>query len=205
LPLYKCPAGILFWKKCSKRLTSTYTSINLSEMKITRNCITQFFVTAILLFIAHLSYSFTPPHLNNATGRLFSLSELRYGINDTVNQKVELYNAGISAFKAAEYQKSMEYFQVYRKRFPEEIYGYYWCFRNALKLDKNMSKGLAVDDAIKLIQIGERDIKVYKPTLILPCQYLIDYYSKINLDSGEFNYYTEKMKLYDTAGDIKAY
>jgi hypothetical protein len=174
-------------------------------MKITRNCIRHFFTTAILLFIAYLSYSSTPSHLNNATNKLFSPSELRYGIGDTVNQKVELYNAGISAFKAAEYQKSMEYFQVYKKRFPEEIYGYYWCFRNAVEMDKNMSKGIAVDDAVKLIQMGEGDIKVYKPTLILACKYLIDYYSKINLDSGKFNYYSGKMKLYDTGGNIKAY
>lgn len=162
-------------------------------------------VFPVFFFNAQSAFCLLLPPFQNSplSSSSYSIVNGRDSSDSADKLKVELYNAGISAFKATDYQKSIECFNEYKKRFPDEIYGYYWCFRNAVELDKNMSKGLAVDDAIKLIQMGERDIKVFKPTLILACQYLTDYYSKVNIDIEKLKYYSDKLNRYDP-GNIDA-
>ncbi len=165
-------------------------------MKITINrlCLFSAFLFPAIVIYAHPLKS--KIQLQFITSGNYNQSELC--ADDTTSKtKVELYNAGMNAFKNSDYQQSLEYFRTYKQNFPNEIYGYYWCMRNAINIDTGMHKGLAIDDALKFISLAEKDREKMKAMLIFVYQYLEEYYSKINVDREKSKYYHKKLKQID--------
>jgi hypothetical protein len=67
--------------------------------------------------------------------------------------KVDIYNAGFENFKAGNYMVADSVFDIYKTKFPDEVYGYYWSFRSLSVVDSTMEQGLAVPDAQKLLRL----------------------------------------------------
>jgi tetratricopeptide (TPR) repeat protein len=87
------------------------------------------------------------------------------------SDKVALYNKGIEAFKGMAYTESEKYFREYTRQYPNEVYGYYWCFRSRQEIDKTLKMDVAREDALSFIRIAEQQ-KNKNQQLISAYQYL---------------------------------
>jgi tetratricopeptide (TPR) repeat protein len=87
------------------------------------------------------------------------------------SEKVALYNKGFEAFKNMAYTESEKYFREYIRQYPNEIYGYYWCFRSRQEIDKILKMDVAREDALSFIRIAEHQ-KNKNQQLISAYQYL---------------------------------
>jgi tetratricopeptide (TPR) repeat protein len=96
--------------------------------------------------------------------------------------KVDIYNAGIENFKAQQYITADSVFKIYKQRFPDELYGYYWSMRALMLVDTTMEQGLAVPDATKFIEIAEADKVKNKNTLITAYGFLAGYNANVKKD-----------------------
>jgi tetratricopeptide (TPR) repeat protein len=96
--------------------------------------------------------------------------------------KVDIYNAGIENFKAQQYITADSVFKIYKQRFPDELYGYYWSMRSLMLVDTTMEQGLAVPDATKFIEIAEADKVKNKNTLITAYGFLAGYNANVKKD-----------------------
>jgi tetratricopeptide (TPR) repeat protein len=70
---------------------------------------------------------------------------------------VDLFNWGIAAFRAADYQLSDTVFGIYANKYPEQGFGYYWRAKSNAAIDTAMEQGLAIPHYQKLISILEAD------------------------------------------------
>jgi tetratricopeptide (TPR) repeat protein len=98
------------------------------------------------------------------------------------SEKVSLYKKGFEAFKAHEYSIAIDIFEKYKEKYPDEIHGYYWCFRSKSVLDIDMSKGLAIQDALGFIEVAEKDKVKNKATLIVAYGYMAGYVANLKSD-----------------------
>jgi tetratricopeptide (TPR) repeat protein len=99
-----------------------------------------------------------------------------------VPSKVDIYNAGFENFKAGQYLRADSLFDMYKTRYPNEVYGHYWCFRSLSVVDSTMEQGLAIEDATKFIEVAEADKVKNKATLITAYGYLAGYQANIKKD-----------------------
>jgi tetratricopeptide (TPR) repeat protein len=113
--------------------------------------------------------------------------------------KVDLYNAGVENFKAGELVRADSVFDVYKTKFPDETYGYYWSYRALSVLDSTMEQGLAIPDATKFIEIAELDKTKNKSTLITAYGYLAGYNANIKKDFPTAISYLDRIIAIDPA------
>ena len=113
--------------------------------------------------------------------------------------KVDLFNAGHSSLKAGDYTKADSLFSVYKTKYPDDIFGYYWSFRTYSDLDSTMEKGLAIPDAIKFIELAGADKVKNKTTLITTNGYVAGYYANIKKDFPTAIQYIDKIIEIDPA------
>jgi tetratricopeptide (TPR) repeat protein len=113
--------------------------------------------------------------------------------------KVDLFNAGHSSLKAGDYTKADSLFSVYKTKYPDDIFGYYWSFRTYSDLDSTMEKGLAIPDAIKFIELAGADKIKNKTTLITANGYVAGYYANIKKDFPTAIQYIDKIIEIDPA------
>jgi len=107
--------------------------------------------------------------------------------------KVELYKLAFEAFKNNNLKISDSLFSIYKKRYPSEVYGYYWCFRSKSLIDSTMQNGLAINDCIEFIKIAETNIEKNKSTLITAYTYLSGYTASIIKDYPKALTYLNKI------------
>jgi tetratricopeptide (TPR) repeat protein len=113
--------------------------------------------------------------------------------------KVDIYNAGIENFKASQLLRADSLFKVYKTRYPDETYGYYWSYRALSVLDSTMEQGLAIADATKFIEIAEKDKAKNKNTLITAYGYLAGYQANIKKDFTSAIGYLDRIIAIDPA------
>lgn len=113
--------------------------------------------------------------------------------------KVDLFNAGHTSLKAGDYGKADSLFTVYKTKYPDDIFGYYWGFRTYSDLDSTMEKGLAIPDATKFIELAESDKVKNKTTLITAYGYVAGYYANIKKDFPTAIQYMDKIIAIDPA------
>ncbi len=116
-----------------------------------------------------------------------------------VPSKVDIYNAGFENFKAGQYLMADSLFDMYKTRFPKEVYGYYWCFRSLSVVDSTMEQGLAIEDATKFIELAEVDKAKNKSTLITAYGYLAGYQANIKKDFASAIAFLDKIIALDPA------
>ena len=93
--------------------------------------------------------------------------------------KVDLYNAGYNYNKGAEYQKSVDIFNKYTQKYPDESFGYYMNAKNYVKLDSLNITGLAPANYIKIASMTDmiKDKPGEKDRIKASLRYLIEYYA----------------------------
>lgn len=107
--------------------------------------------------------------------------------------KVDLYNAGFENFKATQYKTADSLFTIYKKQYPDEVYGHYWSFRSLSVMDSTMEQGLAVPDCENFIKVAESDKVRNKSTLITAYGYLAGYTANIKKDLAGASAYLDKI------------
>lgn len=96
--------------------------------------------------------------------------------------KVDIYNAGFESFKAQNYLVADSVFDIYKAKYPDEVYGYYWSFRSLSVVDSTMEQGLAIPDCQRFVEIAEVDKVKNKSTLITAYGYLAGYNANVKKD-----------------------
>ncbi len=113
--------------------------------------------------------------------------------------KVDIYNAGFESFKNGDYMRADSLFDVYKAKYPDEVYGHYWSFRALSVVDSTMEQGLAVPDATKFIEIAEQDKVKNKSTLITAYGYLAGYHANVKKDFATAISFLDKIIEVDPA------
>jgi|688.fasta_scaffold03959_11 tetratricopeptide (TPR) repeat protein len=113
--------------------------------------------------------------------------------------KVDIYNAGFESFKNGDYMRADSLFDVYKAKYPDEVYGHYWSFRALSVVDSTMEQGLAIPDATKFIEIAEQDKVKNKSTLITAYGYLAGYHANVKKDFATAISYLDKIIEVDPA------
>jgi tetratricopeptide (TPR) repeat protein len=75
-----------------------------------------------------------------------------YSTENSQANNVDMFNWGIAAFRAADYNTADTAFALYTQKYPEQGFGYYWRARSNAALDTAMQEGLAVPYYTQLIE-----------------------------------------------------
>jgi tetratricopeptide (TPR) repeat protein len=113
--------------------------------------------------------------------------------------KVDIYNAGFENFKAGNYMRADSVFDIYKGKYPDEVYGHYWSFRALSVVDSTMEQGLAIPDATRFIEVAELDKAKNKSTLITAYGYLAGYNANIKKDFATAISFLDKIIEIDPA------
>lgn len=112
------------------------------------------------------------------------------------SRKSDLYNAGYNYFRAGEYASSINIFNIYSQKFPDDPFGYYMCGKNNWAIDSTLEQGLANDCFTKAIETGVKDSVKYKAQLIGSYKYFI-VYSVFKRDKPSALAYADKVLWLD--------
>src|SRR5437868_6233748 len=113
------------------------------------------------------------------------------GIRPTPS-KLDLYYAGYYFSKAADYQKSMDYYNTYIQKYPDESIGYYMNARNNLKVDSFDITGVTLGNYKKVVSMTDqiKDKPNEKDRIKSSLRYLIEYYANTRGNKDSALYYT---------------
>ncbi len=107
---------------------------------------------------------------------------------------VDLYNWGFAKYQAAQYKTADSVFNIYKEKYPNEIYGYLWSARSLQAQDTTMEQGLAVP---AYEQLAEKSIELdpvkYKAQAVTSYFYLVSYYNDIKKDKATATKYLDKV------------
>ncbi len=90
-------------------------------------------------------------------------------------RKTDLYNAGYNFFRGGDYVSSINVFNIYTEKFPDDAFGYYMIGKANWAIDSTLEQGLANAAFEKAIQVGLADSVKYKNQLIGSYKYFIVY------------------------------
>ena len=95
--------------------------------------------------------------------------------------KVDLYNSGYSYYRSNAFDTSIQVFNKYINKFPDDIFGYYMVSKAYAAIDSTGVQGLAVAPYLKTIQVGEAaaDKEKVKAQLVGAYKYFIEYYYNV--------------------------
>ncbi|HEX5668274.1 MAG TPA: tetratricopeptide repeat protein [Chitinophagaceae bacterium] len=113
--------------------------------------------------------------------------------------KVDIYNAGFENFKAGNYMRADSVFDIYKGKYPDEVYGHYWSFRSLSVVDSTMEQGLAIPDATRFIEVAELDKVKNKSTLITAYGYMAGYNANVKKDFATAITFLDKIIEIDPA------
>ncbi len=115
------------------------------------------------------------------------------GIKKNPN-KVDMYNAGYNYNKGGDYQQSIDIFNMYIQKFPDESFGYYMNAKNQLKLDSLdvSNKGLA--NYLKVVDMTDliKDKPGEKDRIKNSLRYLIEFYANVKRNKDSALLFTDK-------------
>ncbi len=115
---------------------------------------------------------------------LAAIAQIVYlGLKNPANS--DLYKWGMANYQAGFFKTSDSIFcGMYETKFPDEIYGYLWCYRSKVGEDDSVgSQGLAVDAEMKLAEFGRAKDSIAKAAgskdSIIYKRYVIECYSRL--------------------------
>ncbi len=111
--------------------------------------------------------------------------------------KVDIYNAGFNYFRSGNYTSSINLFNIYSQKFPEDAFGYYMTAKSKWGIDTAMLQALANPDFEKAIAVGTVDSVKYKLYLIGSYKYFVGYYANIKKDNAKAIEYCDKILALD--------
>ncbi len=116
-------------------------------------------------------------------------------------RKTDFFNAGNNFTKAGEYQKSIDIFDQYIKKYPDESFGYYMNAKNYLRLDSADTEGKGLNSYQMIIDMADSikdkpgEIDRIKGSL----RYMIEYYANIKKDRVKAVSYVDKAIMLDSS------
>lgn len=113
-------------------------------------------------------------------------------------KKTDLYNAGYNYFRSGDYTSSINAFNIYSQKFPDDPFGYYMNGKANWAIDSTMAQGAANPDFQKAIEVGLKDSVKYKAQLIGSYKYFI-VYSVYKKDKAAALSYCDKVLALDPA------
>jgi len=115
--------------------------------------------------------------------------------------KTDLYYAGYNFFRGNEFQQSINVFNRYVEKYPEDVFGYYMIGKANGSIDSTGEQGLAVPFYQKVVEIGEKeaDKEKVKNQLIGAYKYFIEYYYNVQKDQATSLQYVDKAIALDPA------
>lgn len=115
--------------------------------------------------------------------------------------KVDLYNAGYDFFRGLVFDSSVQVFNKYTTKFPDDAFGYYMIGKAYAAIDTTGVQGLAVPSYMKTIQVGEAapDKEKVKNQLMGSYKYFIEYYYNVKKRQDSALVYVNKALALDPA------
>jgi tetratricopeptide (TPR) repeat protein len=117
--------------------------------------------------------------------------------------KTDLYYAGFNYFRSGNYTTSIEVFNQYSKKFPEDVFSYYMIGKSYWAIDTTMEQGLANPAFQKAVEVGQADKVKNKNQLIGSYKYFVAYYANIKKDKVAAMAYCDSVLVVDPA-DVEA-
>jgi tetratricopeptide (TPR) repeat protein len=108
--------------------------------------------------------------------------------------KTDLYYAGYGYYRGAAYEQSINVFNQYIAKYPEDVFGYYMVGKSNAAIDTTGELGLAVPSYEKVIELAEKEVdktKV-KDQLMGSYKYFIEYYYNVKKDQAKALEYVDK-------------
>jgi len=97
--------------------------------------------------------------------------------------KTDLYYAGFNYFRSGNYKQSIDVFNLYSQKYPDDAFSYYMIGKAYWAIDTTMEQGLANPSFQKAIEVGQADKVKYKPQLIGSYKYFVAYFANIKKDN----------------------
>jgi len=87
--------------------------------------------------------------------------------NDPRATKTDLYNYGFAYYQAKVYDSAAAIFDVYKQKYPDEVFGYFWGARSRAAIDTSAEQGLALPDYDKLVEVAKKTDSVKYKSMII--------------------------------------
>lgn len=115
--------------------------------------------------------------------------------------KVDLYNAGYNFNRGGAYQQSIDVFNKYIAKYPDESFGYFMNGRNFAKLDSLDASGEALKNYAKIVDMTDaiKDKPGEKDRIKSSLRYLIEFYANVRRSKDTAILYTDKGIALDPA------
>ena len=72
-----------------------------------------------------------------------------------ISTKTDLFNTGYSFYRSGNPQRTVDIFNTYTQKFPDDILGHYWIGKASSVIDTTMTLALAIPSYEKVILLGE--------------------------------------------------
>lgn len=130
----------------------------------------------------------------------------KYYMADPAASNVALFNWGLSAYKAQDYQQADTVFGLYAAKYPEQGFGFYWRARANAAIDTSMELGLAVPHYQQLIQMLDKPLDSLSDSdrkwLVEANMYLASYATNTQKDYPLAVQYFQKVVEVDPANTV---
>ncbi len=111
----------------------------------------------------------------------------------------DYFDLTLAYYFSGNYGKSREMALLLKDKFPEEVYGFDWAFKNATMVDTLRQDSIAVPDALSLYEFAQKDTVKYKKHYISSVRYLAAYYINKARDKDKSLEFFRKWLSADTA------
>ena len=113
--------------------------------------------------------------------------------------KTDLYNAGYGYFRIGSFSSSVDVFNLYTQKYPDDIFGYYMMGKGFWGIDTVMAMGLATPSFLKAIEVGEAypDKSKITPNLMGSYKYMIAYSANVEKNKEMALSYCDKALAVD--------
>jgi len=122
-----------------------------------------------------------------------------------ISTKTDLFNTGYSFYRSGNPQRTVDIFNTYTQKFPDDILGHYWIGKASSVIDTTMTLALAIPSYEKVILLGEAltDKTKNKTQIMTAYKYMIAYMANIKKDKVAALAYCDKALLLDpTDADV---
>lgn len=126
-------------------------------------------------------------------------AEMRLVVYATRTKKypTDYFYIGLPFYFGKAFDRADSVFKLYSNAFPDSIFGHLWSARSLAAIDTNMSKGLAIAEYEKTMQISLTDTARFKSYGIEACGQMAGYYNNVLGDKEKAIYYLRKGLEFD--------
>lgn len=132
----------------------------------------------------------------------------KYYLGNEGATNVDLFNWGLSSYRAEDYRQADSVFGLYTAKYPDQGFGYYWRARSNAAIDTALTEGLAIPHYQKLIEVLQDDslTEGNKKWMLQAYSYLAAYETNTEKDYEEaIDYFDKMLEIDPENADAKKY